>query len=295
MSPDKNPSAQENPVSLNESWLSEKHEPVGSAFSLKATKIHEEQTPFQTIAIYGTEHYGRVMTIDGCFMLTGRDNFVYHEMMTHPALMGHPDPRRVVIIGGGDCGSLQETLKHACVERVVQVDIDERVTRLSERYFPELCTSNADTRAELLFADGIEYVKQAQAGSLDVIIVDSTDPVGPAEGLFREPFYRDCHRALRGHGLLVQQSESPLLHAQAIIKPMHEAMRRAGFGDTATLHFPLSCYPSGWWTATLAVKDGRVPAAPVTTRASPRTRYYNAAIHHACFATPQFLSDLIET
>src|SRR5690606_11377001 len=156
---------------------------------------------------------GRLMVIDGSIMLTQRDNFLYHEMMSHPALFTHPDPKRVVIIGGGDCGTLREVLKHASVESVVQIDIDERVTRLSERFFPELCSSNGDPRADLRFEDGIEWIKRAADGSIDVLIIDSTDPVGPAVGLFAVDFYRECCRALAANGVMVQQSESPLLHA----------------------------------------------------------------------------------
>src|SRR5574338_1669805 len=117
-------------------------------------------------------------------MLTTRDNFLYHEMMTHPVLYTPAAPRNVAIIGGGDCGTLREVLRHPEVESVVQIDIDERVTRLAEKYFPELCESNADPRAKLLFDDGIQWMKDARRESIDLIIIDSTDPVGPAEGLF---------------------------------------------------------------------------------------------------------------
>src|SRR5690606_27420445 len=143
--------------------------------------------------------------IDGCVMLTSRDNFLYHEMMSHPALFTHSNPRRVVVIGGGDCGTLREVLRHKEVEQAVQVEIDERVTRLAEQYFPELCESNHDPRAQLVFGDGIQYMKDCAPDSVDVVIVDSTDPVGPAEGLFNEAFYASCLRALRQGGLLVQQ------------------------------------------------------------------------------------------
>jgi spermidine synthase len=194
------------------------------------------------------------MVIDGCTMLSTRDNFLYHEMMSHPALFTHPDPKRVCIIGGGDCGTLREVLKHPGVEQAVQIDIDERVTRLAEIYFPELTASNGDPRAHLLFEDGVRWIQQAEAGGLDIIIVDSTDPVGPAVGLFTSDFYADCRRALGSGGILVQQSESPLYHMR-ILTEMHGAMRSAGFTDTRTLFFPQPIYPSGWWSATMAGSD----------------------------------------
>jgi spermidine synthase len=197
----------------------------------------------------------------------------------------------VLIVGGGDCGTLREVLKHPDVETVIQVDIDAEVTRAAERYFPELCVSNHDPRAQLRFEDGIAWVKNAEMGSYDVIIVDSTDPVGPAEGLFAEPFLRDCHRALGADGLLVQQSESPLFHLDGILLPLHRALRAAGFADTHTLHFPQCVYPSGWWTATLARKTGRVSDfREADVAAKPfATEYYNAEIHRAALATPEFM------
>lgn len=243
-------------MALGEGWFTEVCEDSGSAFSLKVRqKLHEEQTAFQKIEIYETSHYGNLMVIDGFIMLTERDNFLYHEMMSHPALYTHPKPDKVLVIGGGDCGTLKEVLKHPEVKQVQQVEIDERVTRLSEQYFPALCESNNDPRAELHFVDGLKWVKDAEAGYYDVIIVDSTDPIGPAEGLFNEAFYRDCHRALGEQGILVQQSESPLYHLK-LINAMRSAMRSAGFDQTHTLDFPQPVYPSGWWSATMAGKRG---------------------------------------
>ena len=279
-------------VTLDQSWFSEIHPATGSAFSLKLKgTLHEAQSPYQRIAVHATEAFGHLMAIDGYIMLSTRDNFLYHEMMAHPALFTHPEPKRVLIVGGGDCGTLREVLKHPDVETVIQVDIDAEVTRAAERYFPELCVSNHDPRAQLCFEDGIAWVKNAEMGSYDVIIVDSTDPVGPAEGLFAEPFLRDCHRALSADGLLVQQSESPLFHLDGILLPLHRALRAAGFADTHTLHFPQCVYPSGWWTATLARKTGRVSDfREADAAAKPfATEYYNAEIHRAALATPEFM------
>jgi len=276
-------------MALDDSWYTEQWAGQGSAISLKlARKLHEEQSPFQRIEIFETESFGTLMTLDGLVMVTDRDNFLYHEMMSHPALLTHPDPRRVLVIGGGDCGTLREVLRHPSVELAEQVELDERVTRVAEQFFPELCERNNDPRARLHFADGIQWVADASPGGYDVIIVDSTDPVGPAAGLFSEDFYRACHRALGAHGVVVGQSESPLFHPDLIVA-MHAAMRAAGFSDTATLHFPQCTYPSGWWSCTMAGRDG--PLGPV--RAADRsvvTRYYNAAIHAAARALPEFLA-----
>jgi len=265
----------------------------GSAFSFHITKkLHEQKSAYQTVAIYDTTHFGKLMTIDGYVMLTTEDNFIYHEMMAHPVLFNHANPKDILIVGGGDCGTLQQVLKHKTVKTAVQVDIDELVTELSLEHFPELCTENNDPRAILLFEDALEWIRKAKTASLDVIIVDSTDPIGPAEGLFGESFYRDCSRVLRPGGLICQQSESPLYHLEKIIKPMHKSMKSAGFIAPKTLHFPQPSYPSGWWTATMACKDNEVEIAPEDTivkRLDFPTKYYTPEGHHGAFSLPPFM------
>ncbi len=277
----------------SELWFSEVHDPAGTAQSwrLNAVRLDQRRTPYQHIEIFDTTTYGKLMSIDGCVMLTTRDNFLYHEMMTHPALFTHPNPENVVIIGGGDCGTLREVLKHNSISSVVQIDIDEQVTRLAELYFPELCDSNDDPRASLLFEDGLAWIRNAADSSADILIIDSTDPIGPAEGLFGPDFVQQCHRVLRDGGLLVQQSESPLVH-QALIKGIRRNMGDAGFGDLRTLGFPQPCYPSGWWSVTLGVKgshsldtfrhhDARSKAFT--------THYYTPEIHRGALCEPPFL------
>ena len=280
---------------LEKEWFTEIFEESGTAFSLKVKrKLHEEKTPYQTISIYDTEKFGKLMVIDGCTMVSTRDNFLYHEMMSHPALFAHPNPKRIVIIGGGDCGTLREVLKHQEVEKAWQIEIDKRVTELSEKYFPELCESNNDPRAELCFVDGIQWMKEASENSIDIIIVDSTDPVGPATGLFTEEFYRDCRKALADNGILIQQSESPLVHQQ-LIGDMRGAMKNAGFDKLATLTFPQCIYPTGWWSATMAsvktdLNKFREQDADIK---SFSTSYYNSEIHKAALAMPEFFKVLL--
>lgn len=274
-------------------WFTEVYPDHGSALSFKVIeKLAEEQTPFQKIEIFETEWFGTLMVIDGCTMVTDRDNFLYHEMMTHTALFSHKLPSRVWIIGGGDCGSLKEVLRHPEVDEAIQIEIDEGVTRLAEKYFPDLCTSNNDPRAELLFIDGIQWVKDAEPNSVDLIIVDSTDPVGPAEGLFNEAFYRECLRCLGPDGILVQQSESPLFHA-GLIEAMHDTMRAAGFEHTRTFFFPQCIYPSGWWSGTMASKSPLTTFREADVNARPfETLYYNADVHKAAFALPEMFKSL---
>jgi spermidine synthase len=271
-------------------WFTEVAEEAGLAMSLRVRgKLHDEQSEYQRIEVYDTEGFGRLMVIDGFVMLSGRENFLYHEMMSHPALFTHPEPRRVVIIGGGDCGTLREVCRHPGIEEVIQVEIDERVTRVAEEYFPELCEANGDPRASLLFEDGIRWMREAPNDSIDVIIVDSTDPVGPAEGLFNRAFYEQCRRVLGHQGLLVQQSESPLLHMK-LLTAMREAMISAGFADVKTLQFPQTVYPSGWWSATMAAKNSRIDGfREVDAAERPfETLYYTPAVHRGALAMPAF-------
>jgi spermidine synthase len=277
-------------IQLDDKWFTEACHECGTAFSLRIEeKVHDVQTEFQRIEVYRTAEFGHLMTIDGYVMLSTRDNFLYHEMMSHPTLFTHPDPQNVVIIGGGDCGTLREVLRHAEVKRVTQIDIDEGVTRASELYFPELCESNHDPRATLLFEDGIKWMREAAPESVEVIIVDGTDPIGPGEVLFTAEFYQACFNALKPGGLIVQQSESPLLHVD-ILKRVYRHTKGSGFADVRTLFFPQPVYPSGWWSATMAKKGGAIDGfrEEAVRNCGFPTQYYNEEIHRAAFAMPQF-------
>ena len=276
----------------SDTWFYENFSYTGSAIGFRITrKLDEVQSPFQKIEMYESTDWGNIMTIDGAMMVTTRDNSFYHEMMAHAPLFTHANPKNVVIIGGGDCGTLREVLKHKGVETAVQCDIDEQVTRMAEKYFPELCESNNDPRATVMFDDGIAYMENSEPESIDLNIVDSTDPVGPAEGLFNEAFYKNCLKALRPDGLLVQQSESPLA-LMHLIHDMRKAMSDAGFKNFRTLPFPQPCYPTGWWSGTIASKSAcdltkfREGDASAKTFA---TKYYNVGIHQGALMMPEFM------
>ena len=276
----------------SDTWFYENFSYTGSAIGFRINrKLEEVQSPFQKIEMFESTDWGNIMTIDGAMMVTTRDNFFYHEMMAHAPLFTHANPKNVVIIGGGDCGTLREVLKHKGVETAVQCDIDEQVTRMAEKYFPELCESNNDPRATIMFDDGLAYMQNAAAESIDLIIVDSTDPVGPAEGLFNEAFYQNCLKALRPDGLLVQQSESPLA-LMHLIHDMRQAMRDAGFKNFRTLPFPQPCYPTGWWSATIASKSScdltKFRDADAGAK-SFATKYYNLGIHQGALMMPEFM------
>ncbi|MCI0401788.1 MAG: polyamine aminopropyltransferase [Gammaproteobacteria bacterium] len=278
-------------MKLDSNWFVE--EVGGLAVSIKIRdKVHDEQSAYQHIEVYETEAFGYLLTLDGATMLTSRDNFIYHEMLSHPALFTHSDPKNVVIVGGGDCGTLREVLKHPEVKEVTLVELDERVTRVSEKFFPELCESNSDPRVQFHFGDGIQWMAEARAESVDVIALDTTDPVGHAARLFSPQFYRDCLNVLRVGGIVVAQSESPILNLE-LIKNIRLAMAEAGAQDIMTLSFPQCTYPSGWWSVTMARKgqgfDGFREADAM--RKSFETRYYNAKVHAACLVLPEFMQE----
>lgn len=283
-------------MALDKTWFSEICEESGTAFSVKIQeKLHTVEGSLQTIDIYATEEYGNMMVIDGFIMITDRDNQIYHEMISHPALFCHKNPRKLAIIGGGDCGTLKEVLKHKSIESVTLVEIDENVVLLAKKFFPVLAHAAEDDRATILHENGAEWIKKHS--DLDIILIDSTDPIGPAQDLFSEAFYKNCHKALADGGIMVQQSESPLYHMN-ILKPMQKSIRQAGFASTQIQHFFQSSYPSGWWTCTMAAKDASTDLRKFNEQASTDkpfdTFYYNAGIHKASMVSPEFFKREME-
>ncbi|EQD28859.1 spermidine synthase, partial [mine drainage metagenome] len=205
-------------------WFVEPAPQAGCSIGLKIRRrLDAAESSFQKIEILETEDFGKLMVIDGCIMLTERDHFIYHEMLVHPALWTHPDPAHVVIVGGGDGGTLTETVRHPRVQEVIQVEIDRAVTELSLRHFPEFAPATSDPRVQLVFEDAIRWIERAPEASIDVLLIDSTDPIGPAEGLFEKQFYEICRRRLRPDGILALQSESPFLYPH-LVRGIHEKL-----------------------------------------------------------------------
>ncbi len=181
-------------------------------------QLYRKQSEFQLVEVFDTEGFGRVLTIDGMFMTSERDEHFYHEMLVQPPLCAAPSVERVLVIGGGDGGTIREVLSHREVEQVVMVEIDHVVVDASKQYLPSIGRAWDDPRLDLRIADGIEYVKNAPASSFDVVLLDHSDPVGPAEGMFNAAFYKDCHRVLTDKGVLAMQSESPLLQENTFLE-----------------------------------------------------------------------------
>lgn len=275
-------------------WHTDFHTPTrGLAFAYSEI-LHRESSKYQNIEILQTPDFGKVMLLDGVLMLTERDEFVYHEMLCHPTLNTHPAPKKVLIIGGGDCGTLKRVLLHPAVQQVVQVEIDEMVTRVSEQWFPQLTAARLDPRAQLVFDDGIAFMKD-HIDTFDVILVDSTDPVGPAAGLFKAAFLKDCHSALKADGILTIQSESPWIpELREVIQSTYHELS-AIFAYVHPYTAAVQTYQAGFWLFQMASKlhqplDDNARARVATFH--PVCDYYNADIHNACFALPNFAREL---
>lgn len=274
-----------------ELWFTEKQTPDAGITCRLSETLRFEKTAYQELAVHQTNQFGRLLVLDGTVQLTELDEFFYHEMMAHPALFAHADPRRVLIIGGGDGGVVREVVKHKSVESVELVEIDERVVAAGRDFFPTVSNGLSDPRVQVIIGDGIEHVTKAKA-AYDVIIVDSTDPVGPAVGLFAVEFYRSVNRALRDGGILVAQTESPLFNQDVL----SHAVRSIGqaFGNTRLYLGPVPTYPSGYWSYTMGLKDTVDPAEIIGEKPCPfATRYYTPNVGRAAFALPPFVRELI--
>lgn len=246
-----------------------------------------QRTAYQDLLVVDTDAMGRVMFLDGAFMVTEKDEFFYHEMLAHPALMAHPKPERVLIVGGGDGGTLREVLRHQAVKAVTLCDIDPEVTRAARAFFPTLAVSLDDRRASILHQDAIQLVAQTK-DAFDVILVDSTDPVGPAEGLFSPAFYRDLRAALRPSGIAVCQAESPLVNAD-VMRATFLGLK-AAFPHAALYTGPAPTYPSGYWSYAVGyLAGGLTPQGALPAG----LRYYTKDVHQAAFALPPFVTELL--
>ena len=274
-----------------ELWYTEKQtENVGITCKTTQT-LHTEKTEFQDMAVIDTVQFGRMLLLDGVVQTTTKDEFVYHEMISHVALNTHPAPKKVLVVGGGDGGTIREIIKHPAVEKATLVEIDGRVVEVSKQFLPEIAVGLADSKVEVKIEDGIKLVNEKQ-GYYDVIIVDSTDPVGPAVGLFAADFYRAIFKALKDDGIFVAQTESPFFN-EDLIKRIYKDISSI-FPITKLYLASIPTYPSGLWSFTmgskkydpLQVDETKIPEYP--------TKYYTPALHKAVFQLPRFVQDILK-
>ena len=275
-------------------WFTEHYPDVDARFSIRAKRVlHTEETKFQRIDVIETEHFGRVLLIDGLIMLTERDEFIYHEMIAHVPINVHPNPQRILVIGAGDGGTIREILKHPEVKDLDLVEIDKKVHDLSKKYFPSISSGFKDERVNCHWQDGVRFVKES-TDKYDLIIVDSTDPYGPGEGLFSTGFYTDCYNLLNNNGILVNQSESPQWTPN-YVTGIHKKLSSI-FPVFSFYQAFIPTYPSGHWLFGFASKN----LHPIQDQKPNRwhekkieTAYYNVDIHKASFALPNFVQNLL--
>ncbi len=273
-----------------ELWYTEKQTPnVGITCKISKT-LHTEKTEYQDMAMIETEQFGRMLVLDGTVQTTIRDEFVYHEMITHVPLFTHPNPKKVLVIGGGDGGAIREILKHPTIEKAVLVEIDGSVVEVSKKFLPEISCALDDERAEVLITDGIEYVKNHK-NEFDIITVDSTDPVGPAVGLFALDFYKNIYEALKEDGIFVAQTESPFYNDELIRRVFKDI--KSLFSITRLYLCSIPTYPSGLWSFTMGSK--KYDPLHVNTEQIPEidTKYYSGRIHKSIFSLPKFVEELL--
>lgn len=272
-------------------WYTEKHTPHSGITMEVEKSVFQGESSFQSLQVLDTYDFGRILLLDGLVMLTERDEFVYHEMIAHVPLNTHPAPKRVLVIGGGDGGTVREVLKHPQVREVTLVEIDRMVVEVSKEYLPGVSGGFADPRTRIVFDNGVKFIAGEPPGSYDVILVDSTDPVGPAQALFSEDFFRDCFTALSPEGVFVTQSESPFQHLSFMVDT-HRCMGGV-FPRRSFYLAPVPTYPGGTWSFLLACKVDSGSFPRCRECGDLPTRYYNHGIHMACFEIPRFLEEAL--
>ncbi len=280
-----------------ELWYTEKHtKDAGLTLRVKET-LKVWISEYQTIEVLDTFEYGRVLLLDGLVMCTERDEFIYHELLVQPAMFSHPCPEQVLVIGGGDGGAVREVLKHNEVKSVVLCEIDKAVIETAREFLPTMSAAMfSDSRASIIIEDGISYLKQNQ-GKFDIIIIDSTDPVGPAKGLFKEEFYKLCLNGLRSNGIIAAQTESPFYHLD-FIKNIKANLKNAGFHTISFYCGSVPTYPSGMWSWAVAscgldpYSDFNLEKAR-SKAAKLELKYYTPEMHKGLFQLPKFVKDAL--
>lgn len=279
-------------------WFTERDENI--AFSLRhdGELLFSDKSDFQKVEVYNTYAYGKMLTLDGLVMCTEKDEYVYHELITHTGIFAHNNVKDVLVIGGGDGGTVRELVKHDSIDSVTMVEIDGMVVDAAKKYLPTMSNQLENEKLNLIIGDGIEYLKNADADKFDMIIIDNSDPVGPSEGIFTEAFYQDAYRCLKPNGILTGQSESPRFNTK-VYKELY-AMLRNVFGQDKVHcylgHIPT--YPSGMWSFSFCSKGAIHPVNSFNKEAAAKfseeqdLNYYNEDIHTGVFALPNFVKKL---
>jgi len=273
-------------------WFVENYDDKASLGLKVKEKLYEKQSKFQKIEIFKTEFFGNLMTLDGLVMLSEKDEFVYHEMITHMPLCTHKNPKTVLVVGGGDGGAVREILKHSTIEKVVLCEIDKEVVDVSKKFFPTVSSQLENQKVEIVYDDGFKFLDNHK-NSFDIIITDSSDPVGPGVELFKEKYFQKIKEALKENGIMVSQSESPWFYSDTM-NSMTTAMGKV-FENIQTYIAMIPLYPSGFWTITFASDAYRLENFDLkkSEEISKTCKYYNPEIHKSALALPNFAKNIV--
>ncbi len=278
-----------------ELWYTEEHTPDVRMSIRVERQFLSKQSRYQRIDVFESKEFGRFLTLDGLMMLTEKDEYIYHDMIVHVAMATNPDIRQVLVIGAGDGGSVRELTRYDGIERIDMVEIDKEVVDACRQYLPQTACKLDDPRVHIFYEDGLKYIRRRE-NEYDLIIVDSTDPFGPGEGLFTKEFYGNCYKALCADGILVNQHECSYYEAYA--RNMRRAHKRISelFPVCRVYQAHIPTYPSGHWLFGFASKKFD-PLQADTARWEAlglHTKYYNTDIHRGCFALPTYVKEQLE-
>ena len=278
-----------------ELWFTEQHTPEVN-FSIKVNRqLFTAQSDYQRIDVFDSKEFGRFLTLDGYMMLTEKDEFIYHEMIVHVPMAVHPNAKRILVIGAGDGGVIRELTRYDSIEHIDMVEIDELVVEVCKKYLPLTACSLDDERVHITYQDGLKYIR-SKKDEYDLIIVDSTDPFGPGEGLFTKEFYGNCYKALKDDGIIVNQHESPFYHQDALA--MQRAHKRIveSFAISKVYQAHIPTYPSGHWLFGFSSKKYHPTKdfnAAKWNTLGLHTKYYNTRLHEGAFALPNYVEELL--
>lgn len=277
-------------------WYTENHT-ENVRMSIRVDKqLASVQSDFQRIDVFESNEFGRIMTLDGLLMLTEKDEYVYHEMITHIPMATNLDIKNILVIGAGDGGTVRELCRYDTIEHIDMVEIDYKVVELAREYLPFTAKSLDDPRVHIHYQDGLRFVRRVEAGTYDLIIVDSTDPFGVGEGLFTKEFYGNCYKALSSDGILVNQHESTFYESyRNSMKRAHNRIKSL-FPIALVYQAHIPTYPSGHWLFGFASKkfDPRRDLQDMRwNRLGLKTKYYNTILHQGCFAIPNNVRDAL--
>lgn len=280
-----------------ELWYTEQHTD-SVRFSIKVDKsLYSGQSKFQRIDVFNSVEFGNFFTLDGLMMVTEKDEFIYHDMIVHVPMATNPKIKNVLVIGAGDGGTIRELTRYSTVEHIDMVEIDKMVVDVCKEYLPQTACNLDDPRLDLYFEDGLKFVRSKE-NAYDLIIVDSTDPFGPGEGLFTREFYGNCFKALKPDGILVNQHESPYYKEYANSMQRAHKRIREFFPVCRVYQAHIPTYPSGHWLFGFASKTYD-PLSDLNELAwnnlGLKTKYYNTDIHKGSFALPNYVKELLVT